>query len=62
MEKVIHRYRLGQEPHDATYWMTRPPAERLDAVEHLRLAWLETHPDAVQRLQRVYRVVKRQRG
>ncbi|HNE41859.1 MAG TPA: hypothetical protein PKY91_01360 [Rhodocyclaceae bacterium] len=62
MEKVVHRHALKDQPRDTEYWLSRPVAERLDAVELLRRAWLESHPDAVQGLQRVCRIVKRQRG
>jgi hypothetical protein len=39
MEKVVARHPLKEQPKDATYWRTRPLAERLDAVETLRQAW-----------------------
>jgi hypothetical protein len=62
MEKVVARHPLHQQPRDTEYWLSRSPSQRLDAVEMLRLAWLESHPDAVQGLQRVCRVTKRSRG
>ncbi len=62
MEKVVRRHSLKTQPRDTEYWLSRPIAERLDAVELLRRAWLETHPDAVQGLQRVCHVIKRKRG
>ncbi|WIM06892.1 MAG: hypothetical protein OHM77_06410 [Candidatus Nitricoxidivorans perseverans] len=62
MEHVVSRYPLKQAPRDTEYWLSRPASERLDAVELLRQAWLENHPDAVQGLQRVCRIVKRPRG
>jgi hypothetical protein len=62
MEKVVARHPLHQQPRDTEYWLSRSPSQRLDAVEVLRLAWLESHPDAVQGLQRVCRVIKRSRG
>jgi len=62
MEKVVARYSLHDQPRDTEYWLSRTPSQRLDAVEILRLAWLESHPDVVQGLQRVCRVTKRSRG
>lgn len=62
MEKVVARHPLHQPPRDTEYWLSRSPSQRLDAVEMLRLAWLESHPDAVKGLQRVCRVIKRPRG
>lgn len=53
MEKVVSRYPLNQQPRDTEYWLSRPPGERLDAVEQLRQQWLAAHPDVVQGLQRV---------
>ncbi len=57
MEKVVARYPLHHQPRDTEYWLSRTPSQRLDAVEALRLAWLESHPDAVHGLQRVCRVI-----
>jgi len=58
MEKVVARHPLNQQPRDTEYWLSRSPSQRLDAVEILRHAWLETHPDTVEGLQRVCRVTK----
>jgi hypothetical protein len=58
MEKVVARHPLHLPPRDTEYWLSRSPSQRLDAVEVLRLAWLESHTDAVQELQRVCRVAK----
>jgi hypothetical protein len=47
---------------DLAYWLSRPMAERIAAVEVLRLqAFAHTPNDAEQRLQRVCRVTQRQR-
>jgi len=58
MEKVVARHPLHQQPRDTEYWLSRSSSQRLDAVEVLRLAWLESHPVAAQGLQRVCRVTK----
>jgi hypothetical protein len=50
--------RMGEEPRDLTYWLTRTPEERLAAVQFLRNQYAE--PGA--RLQRVYRIVKLEKG
>jgi hypothetical protein len=62
MEKVISRYPLKAQPRDTEYWLSRPVAERLAAVEQLRQNWLVANPDAIQGLQRVCRIAKRTRG
>ncbi|MBK7900507.1 MAG: hypothetical protein KA603_06740 [Azonexus sp.] len=62
MQKIVRRHALKDQARDTEYWLSQPVAERLDAVELLRRAWLESHPDAVQGLQRVCRITKRQQG
>ena len=47
---------------DVAYWLSRPVAERLAAVEELRRLVMEALPLAEQRLQRVYRVTTLKRG
>lgn len=46
---------------DLAYWLSRPVSERIEALEMLRNQMMATLPDAQQRLQRVCRVVKRER-
>jgi hypothetical protein len=59
MEKVIHKYKLGEEPDDMEYWLTKTPQERLAAVEQLRINYIKIFKNGiVPRLQRVYRIVK----
>jgi len=62
MQKVVARYPLKAQPRDTEYWLSRPVDERLAAVEELRQNWLAAHPDAVQGLQRVCRIIERTRG
>ncbi len=50
------------QPRDLAYWLSRPVSERLEAVELLRQAQIDTLPHAEQRFQRVCRVIQRQRG
>ena len=57
MEKVVHKAKLSE--HDEVrqnleYWLSRPPEERVAAVEILRR---QMHGD-IPRLQRVARIVK----
>ena len=51
-------YRMGEEPPDWEYWLSRPPGERSAGIESLRAqhhGWThETRPQ----LQRVLRVVQ----
>ncbi len=47
---------------DLRYWLSRPVAERLAAVEQLRRDHEGVPADAEPRLQRVCRIVQRARG
>ena len=64
MERVLKKVKRSDEPAaDLAYWLSRPMAERIAAVEVLRQqAFGEKAPsDAEQRLQRVCSVVRRVR-
>ncbi|MBK6713714.1 MAG: hypothetical protein IPG57_01055 [Burkholderiales bacterium] len=65
MERTVTRVSLrGQGATDLAYWLSRPIAERIAAVEWLRQqveAMLPEAADAEQRLQRVCRVARRTR-
>ncbi|NLX13102.1 MAG: hypothetical protein GXY44_05520 [Phycisphaerales bacterium] len=57
IEKVVHKYVLGDpaaKKRDLEYWLSRPPEERLAALEMLR----KQHDGYSSRLQRTVRVVK----
>jgi hypothetical protein len=60
IEKRIARLRLKEKGSawDLQYWLTRPPAERVAAVDYLRRVYY----GASARLQRVARVVQRPQG
>lgn len=63
--KVIRKTTLHEandDVRDVVYWLSRPVAERLAAVEALRQPVMETLPLAEQRLQRVYRVTTLKQG
>ena len=54
--------RANDDLRDLAYWLSRPIAERIAAVEALREPVLEELPVVEQRLQRVYRVTTLKRG
>jgi hypothetical protein len=63
--RVIRKTTLHEandDVRDLAYWLSRPVAERVAAVEALRKPVLEALPLAEQRLQRVYRVTTLKRG
>lgn len=61
IEKVVKKCRLSEHDEvksNLAYWLSKPPAERVAAVEFLR----ELANEGAGRLQRVARVVQRPRG
>jgi hypothetical protein len=54
-------YKKGEEPSDVLYWLSRPPIERLLALESIRAEYNQWQYGTEQGFQRVYRVVKRKR-
>lgn len=65
MEPVINKVKRSDEAAaDLAYWLSRPMAERIAAVEVLRQQAFggKAPHDAEQRLQRVCRITQRQRG
>jgi hypothetical protein len=60
MVKVAHKIPLKEEgDDDVAYWRSRPPVERLRALDLLRQMYIKAYvAPGKQRLPRVYRVVK----
>lgn len=61
IRKVVRVTTNQGQPSDYQYWITRPIAKRLDAVEMLRQSYLSFRLDVPARLQRVYRVTQQSR-
>lgn len=60
MNKSVARvFRLGDEPPDRDYWLSRPPEERLAALETIRRRIYGPDYDAPPGLLRVGRVLRR---
>jgi hypothetical protein len=38
-ELTVRKYRLGEEPRERDYWLTRTPQERIMEVFRLRAMW-----------------------
>ncbi|UPT68470.1 MAG: hypothetical protein M0D57_07510 [Sphingobacteriales bacterium JAD_PAG50586_3] len=57
---AVKAYKLGEEPSDKEYWLTRTPEERIAAVEFLRTQY---YGEAAMKagLQRVFRIRKLKR-
>lgn len=56
---VARKFKLGEEPDDVEYWMSRPETERISAVEELRQAYYGADYETRMPMQKVYRIVKR---
>ncbi|MBA3598976.1 MAG: hypothetical protein H0W40_16605 [Methylibium sp.] len=62
MEKAVVRTTLKTEEPALRYWLSRPAAERVAAVETLRQRYIAQHFDVEPRLQRVCRITRPERG
>jgi hypothetical protein len=58
IEKVVKKFKLGEEPRDFSYWKTRSCQERIDALEEIRREYNEWRYDVQQGFQRVYKIIK----
>jgi hypothetical protein len=59
MVKVARKIRLKKEGNDVAYWLSRPPVERLQALDEMRRMYINAYvAPGKRRLPRVYRVVK----
>ena len=60
MNKVLKKYKLGEEPEtDLAYWLTLTPNQRLAALEQMRQHYIKMFLNGNRSgFQRVYRVIK----
>ena len=59
MEKVVRKYKLGEEPDDLDFWLSKSPQERLAALHILRERYIQFFLNGVRPgFQRVYSVIK----
>ena len=59
MEKVVNIVNKNNQTNDLEYWLSRPPIERLKAVEILRQQYIALLPEDERRFHRVVNIVKR---
>lgn len=59
IERHVKILRLGEEPSDGQYWLSRPASERFEAVEMLRRQY---HGDDIQGIQPICQIINRQMG
>lgn len=56
IEKVVHIYKLDEEPKSYVYWLTKSPQERIAALEFIRF---QAYGNEINKgLQRVLRITK----
>lgn len=59
MEKVVHKYNLGEEPNDMEFWLTQTPQQRLAALHVLRERYIKFFLNGIRPgFQRVYTTSK----
>ena len=58
MVVAVKKYPAGKEPTDFEFWQSRPPIERLEALEAIRREYILWHYGTFPRFQRVCRVIK----
>jgi len=55
-------YKKGKEPSDVIFWLGRPAADRILALEQIRQEYNQWKYGTEQGFQRVYQIVKRPRS
>lgn len=61
MEKVVRIINMKDDKGDREYWITKTPAERIDAIEVLREQYMRFKGNVQQGFQRVCRVIEQTR-
>ncbi len=59
ISRVLHKYKIHEQPKDYLFWRTKSYEERLDALEQIRNEYNSWGYHAEQGLQRVYKITKR---
>ena len=61
IQPILRVFKKGEEPDDVLYWLSRPPLERIRALEEIRKQYNDWKYGTRRELQRVYKIVKRKR-
>ena len=59
IQPILRVFKKGEEPDDVLYWLSRPPIERIRALEEIRKQYNDWKYGTRRELQRVYKIVKR---
>ena len=58
---TIRIFKKGEEPDDVLYWLSRPPIERIRALEEIRKQYNDCKYGTRREFQRIYTIIKRKR-
>jgi hypothetical protein len=61
-QPILRIFKKGEEPNDVLYWLSRPPIERIRALEEIRIQYNNWKYGSGREFQRVYKIIKRKRG
>lgn len=59
IQRVVTKYKVGEQPSEYSYWRTQSHEARLAALEQIRQQYNSWKQHAQPRFQRVYRIIKR---
>jgi len=62
IERVVSRFKLGEEPRNSVVWKEFSASERISALESIRREYHSTRYGTEPRLQRVSRVTQQTRS
>jgi ribosomal protein S19E (S16A) len=58
IKAVVHKYKLGEEPSDFSYWRRQSVIRRLSTAEELRQLFYQMKYGTRPKFQRVCRIIK----
>lgn len=58
---MIRIYKKGEEPDDVFYWRSRPPVERIQALEEIRKQYNDWKYGIRREFPRFYKITKREK-
>ncbi len=61
IQPILRIFKKGEEPDDVLYWLSRPPIERIRALEEIRKQYNDWKYGTGREFQRVYKIIKRKR-
>ena len=59
ISKIVHKYKMNEQPKDLSFWQSKSYEERIDALEQIRREYNQWRYHAEPGFQRVYKIIKR---